>query len=116
MALLIVKAAPDIVGMLGDGTLAAILAFLVLGLAAGHLIGGPTPGDRSVLALASASRHPGIALAIVRLIFPSGPSAPATLLLYLITGALVTPLYVTWRRKALGLDAPLARATPVEIR
>jgi bile acid:Na+ symporter, BASS family len=108
LALLIVKAAP---AMLGLGTLLAIVAFLVLALAAGHLLGGPTPGDRSVLALASASRHPGVALAIVRLIYPSDTTAPATLLLYLIVGGLVTLPYVTWRRKALGLDAPLAGDT-----
>ena len=108
LALLIVKGAPAMLGLLGDGTLLAIVAFLVLGLAVGHLLGGPTPGDRSVLALATASRHPGVALAIVRLIYPSDTTAPATLLLYLIVGGLVTLPYVTWRRKALGLDAPLA--------
>lgn len=108
VGLMVAKAAPAMMAQLGDGTLLAIVAFLVLGLVVGHLLGGPTPGDRSVLALATASRHPGVALAIAQLIFPSDKSAAATLLLYLITGVVVTLPYVNWRKKALTLDPPLA--------
>jgi BASS family bile acid:Na+ symporter len=110
LILIIAKAAPAMLAQLGDGTLLAIVAFLVLGLAVGHLLGGPTPGDRSVLALATASRHPGVALAIAQLIFPADKSAAATLLLYLITGVVVTVPYVNWRKKALTLDPPFGGA------
>jgi BASS family bile acid:Na+ symporter len=110
LVLIIAKAAPAIVAQLGDGTLLAIVAFLVLGLVTGHLLGGPTPGDRSVLALATASRHPGVAMAIAQLIFPTDKSFAATVLLYLVTGALVTLPYVNWRKKALTLDSPLGGA------
>jgi BASS family bile acid:Na+ symporter len=43
------------------GTVAAIIVLTVLGLAFGHILAGPDPGDSAVLALASAVRHPGIA-------------------------------------------------------
>jgi BASS family bile acid:Na+ symporter len=33
-------------------------------LVAGHVLGGPAPEDRTVLALATANRHPGVALAV----------------------------------------------------
>ena len=100
LALIVVKAAPAMLGLLGDGTLLAIVAFLVLGLAVGHLLGGPSPGDRSALALATASRHPGVALAIAALIFPADRSVAATVLLYLLTSVAVTMPYVAWRKKA----------------
>ena len=108
LSLMIVKAAPAMLALLRDGTLLAIVAFLVLGLAVGHVLGGPTPGDRSVLALATAARHPGVAMAIAQLIFPSDKSVAATVLLYLITSAVVTLPYVMWRKKALAPDPPLA--------
>jgi BASS family bile acid:Na+ symporter len=97
--------------LLGDGTLLAIVLFLVLGLLAGHLLGGPTPGDRSVLALATASRHPGVALVIAQLAFPTEKAVLAALLLYLVAGMIVTLPYVRWRKKALDAEAPLG-ATP----
>jgi BASS family bile acid:Na+ symporter len=97
LGLMLGKAAPAMLALVGDGTLLAIVLFLVLGLLAGHLLGGPAPADRSVLALATASRHPGVALAIAQLTFPAERSVLAALLLYLVTGAVVTLPYVRWR-------------------
>jgi BASS family bile acid:Na+ symporter len=113
LGLILGKAAPAMLALVGDGTLLAIVVFLVLGLLAGHLLGGPSPGDRSVLALATASRHPGVAMAIAQLTFPAETSILAALLLYLVTGVIVTAPYVKWRRKALAEDTPLA-ATPAQ--
>jgi len=111
LGLILGKAAPAMLALVGDGTLLAIVVFVVLGLLAGHLLGGPTPGDRSVLALATASRHPGVALAIAQLTFPGEQSVLAALLLYLVAGMIVTLPYVRWRKKALAEGPPLA-ATP----
>ena len=113
LGLILGKASPAMLALLGDGTLLAIVAFLVLGLVAGHLLGGPTGGDRSVLALATATRHPGVALAIAQLTFPAEKSVLAALLLYIVTGLVVTAPYVKWRSKALADEAPLA-ATPAQ--
>ena len=109
--LLIAKAAPAMMALVGDGTLLAIALFVLLGLVVGHLIGGPGPGDRSVLALATACRHPGVALGVARLVFPTEQATAAAVLLYLIVSLVATTPYVAWRRKALTPEAPLT-ATP----
>jgi BASS family bile acid:Na+ symporter len=49
-----------ILSLIGNGTLVAFAVFVLVGLAAGHLLGGPDPQDRTVLALSTASRHPGV--------------------------------------------------------
>jgi BASS family bile acid:Na+ symporter len=67
---------PAMVSLVGNGTIVAIVAFSLVGLAAGHLLGGLDPDDRAVLALATASRHPGVALAIASANFPGKSSCP----------------------------------------
>src|SRR5262249_8444389 len=49
-----------VVAVVGDGTLLAMVAFIAVGLAVGHFLGGAEPSDRLVLALATATRHPGV--------------------------------------------------------
>lgn len=82
-----------------NGTLAAIVAFVLVGLVAGHLLGGPAPEDRTVQALSTASRHPGVAMAIASANFPQQKLTPAAILLYLIVCAIVTIPYLTWRKR-----------------
>jgi BASS family bile acid:Na+ symporter len=81
--------------LMGDGTLLAMILFVFIGLAAGHVIGGPRGDDRKSLAIASASSHPGLALALI-----AGSAAPqnrepafAAVFLYLIVQAIVTIPY-----------------------
>jgi hypothetical protein len=62
---------PEIVSVIGNGTLAAFVAFIVVGLVTGHLLGGPQATDRTVLALSTAARHPGVALPIAAANFPN---------------------------------------------
>jgi BASS family bile acid:Na+ symporter len=93
-------------GQIGDGTLIAFAAFIVVGLVVGHFLGGPNEGERTVLALSSASRHPGMALAIAHLNFPDEHAVPAAILLYLLVSALITLPYVRWRK--LSGDPPAA--------
>lgn len=102
--LMVVKFGPSMLSLVGQGTLAAFVAFLVIGLIVGHVLGGPTPGDRSVLALATASRHPGIALAIASLLFPAESAVIPAVLLYLILSLVVPLPYVRWRNKAFSED------------
>src|SRR5262245_23953598 len=45
---LIVLTAPAMWGLAGDGTLIAMIVFIVIGLAVGHLLGGPLP-DQAVV-------------------------------------------------------------------
>jgi predicted Na+-dependent transporter len=90
---------PAMRSLLGDGTLLAIVAFTALGLAVGHLLGGPQPQDRSVLALATASRHPAVALAIAAASFPEQKLVAAAVLLALIVGVLASVPYTAWRKR-----------------
>jgi BASS family bile acid:Na+ symporter len=100
--------------LIGNGTLLGIIAFLVIGLAVGHLLGGPAPNDRTVLALATATRHPAVAVAIAQIVFPAEKAVLATTLLYMLVGLAVTLPYVAWRKKSLTeTGIPVARPTPV---
>lgn len=94
---------PAIVSLIGNGTLSAIVAFTLAGLGVGHLMGGPEPEDRTVLALSTASRHPGVAMAIASANFPGQKLVLAAVLLYLIVSALVSAPYMAWRRRHTGI-------------
>lgn len=97
---------PKLVALVGNFTLVAIVAFVVVGLAIGHRLGGPDPDDRSVLALSTATRHPAVAVAIAHNA-PDKPSVIAAVLLILLVGALVSLPYVHWRkRRHAAINAP----------
>jgi BASS family bile acid:Na+ symporter len=86
--------------LIGNGTILVFAGFILGGLLAGYLLGGPDRSERKVLALASAARHPGIALALARINFPDEHAVTAAILLYLILGALLTTLFVRWSATA----------------
>jgi BASS family bile acid:Na+ symporter len=90
---------PAITSLIGNGTIIAIAAFVIFGLTVGHLLGGPEEEDRTVLALSTASRHPGIALAIASASFPGQKLVLGAVLLYLIVNAVVSLPYLNWRRR-----------------
>jgi BASS family bile acid:Na+ symporter len=90
---------PTIVSLTGDGTMIALAAFVLVGLAGGHLLGGPDPEDRTVLALSTASRHPGVALAIAHASFPEQQLVLAAVLLYLLVSAIVSLPYLAWSQR-----------------
>lgn len=84
--------------LIGDGTLLTMIAFVLVGLIAGHVLGGPTQEERSVLALASASRHPGIALAIASQAFPNEKLVLPAIGLYLIVSGIAALPYLKWSK------------------
>ena len=93
--------------LIGDGTLLAFAVFILVGLLVGHLLGGPDPDSRVVLALSTACRHPALALAIAGANFPSERRVLAAILLYLVLNALLTIPYVKWQRKKIqALNGP----------
>ena len=92
--------APAIWELTGNGTLVAIAAFVLVGLLIGHFVGGPKPENRTGLALATASRHPGIAIALVVANFPEEKLAISAVLLYLLVNILVSiPYHILTKRK-----------------
>lgn len=102
--------------LIGDGTLLAFAAFALVGLAVGHLLGGPNPDDRTVLALACASRHPGVAAVIGGVLFPGQRLVVVAVVLYLLAGTIASIPYHSWRKRVhermLLTDASAPRASP----
>jgi BASS family bile acid:Na+ symporter len=99
----------------GNGALVALALFVIAGLAAGHALGGPNEGDRTALALATASRHPGLAIAIAGANFPKqGKLVAGTVIIYLLLRLLLFVPYKRWRRRApeSGVDAVAMPARP----
>ena len=89
-----------ILTLVGDGTLFGLAAFATIGLIVGHLLGGPDPDDRPVLALATSARHPAVALAIAHANFPGQRLAAAVILIYVILSAILAIPYLSWHKKA----------------
>lgn len=101
--------------LIGDGTLAVMFGFVIVGLLVGHRLGGPADEDRTVLALATATRHPGIAIAIARANFPAQRLVPAAIVLYLILSALMTLAYMRWAKRQ-SLAAPRRSPSVTQLR
>ena len=83
-----------------EGTLSAISAMVIIaicGLAAGHFLGGPDEDDRTVLAFAAVSRHPGVAMAIGSL--TGEPLAPIGVLLAVVVNEVAVVPYRWWRKR-----------------
>jgi BASS family bile acid:Na+ symporter len=104
--LLVIAAIPAIFGvwplllqMVGNGTLLAVALFTIVGIAIGHLLGGPVADNRTVLALATGTRHPGVALAIAAATFPSEKAVLAVVLWHLVVGGIVSAPYARWRSR-----------------
>lgn len=89
-----------ILSLIGDGTLLSMAGFAVAGFIIGHLLGGPEPENRRVLALATASRHPGVAVAIAHANFPQQKLAVPAVLLYLIVSGILSAVSSRRRRQA----------------
>jgi len=82
----------------GNGALLAIAIFIVAGTAIGHFLGGPRPGDRTALAIATPARHPGLAVAIAQANYPQQTRLVAgAVVIYLILRMLLLFPYVHWR-------------------
>jgi BASS family bile acid:Na+ symporter len=107
--LIVASAARTMLGQIGDGTILVLVAFIVVGLLVGHLLGGPDPEERTDLALATASRHPGLALATAQMAFPSAQAVTALVAIYLLVNVVIGLPYIKWRA---GRSAPAATGAP----
>jgi BASS family bile acid:Na+ symporter len=104
---LLIKAGPALLSLMGNGTLAAIVTFIVVGIVSGLLLGGKDSYQRTVLAMASSSRHPGIALTIAGANYEHPKLAAVAILLYLLVNIIVAIPYRIWRKHDFA-DAPAA--------
>lgn len=92
--------APDLRAMLkiGGPSLTAIVVMVVAALTVGHLLGGRSQEQRSVLAIASIARNAGLALFIAHL-SEYGHQVIPTLVTYLVLGALLAVPYSVWSKR-----------------
>jgi BASS family bile acid:Na+ symporter len=102
------SAARTMLSLVGNGTLLSFSVFAIFGLLIGHFLGGPEPENRSVLALAAATRHPAIAVAIAHANFPDQKLAAPAVFLYTVVGAILAALYLrfTTHKKTSGAETP----------
>ena len=82
-------------------SLGAIVVVTLAGLVVGHLLGGPEPGNRTCLALASSSRHLGLAAVIALTNFPEARPLPSVLV-FMVVSVVMTTLYAYWHKKRLA--------------
>jgi bile acid:Na+ symporter, BASS family len=100
VVLLLYASGNQIAALIGNGTLLATFVTVAAGLAAGHWLGGPEPANRVALAIASATRHPGIAGLIVHANYQD-KRAMMAVVLFLLNSVIVSALYQAWARKRL---------------
>ena len=96
---ILVFAAPTAWSLVGNGTIVAFIVFIIVGLAAGHLLGGHDPDEQVTLALCTACRHPALAVAIAGANVPGEHHVFGAVLLYAVLNALLTIPYIAWQRK-----------------
>ena len=88
----------------------AVIVLMLIALAIGHLLGGPSPDDRTALAIACATRHIGIAVLVATAF--RGPRTAVLIAGYVVCSALVSIPYLRWRRhEARGADRTEASAS-----
>ena len=102
------KSMPAIVSLIGDGTIAVFVVFVIVGLAVGHFLGGPVSTDRPVLALASASRHPAIAATIAIANVPAPKMVFPAILLYLLLDVIICLPYMVWLKRRAASPAAVS--------
>ncbi|MFZ4688497.1 MAG: hypothetical protein ACOYLS_04610 [Polymorphobacter sp.] len=89
--------------LVGGGVLLVIMAIIGFALLVGHLLGGPDEGNRGALAVASAARHPGVAIALSVGIFPNfSAEITGAVLLFLLANVVLTLPYVKWRHRVVA--------------
>jgi BASS family bile acid:Na+ symporter len=107
VVVLLIAQGKAIIGVLGQFTLFAIVLVVGFGLLAGHLLGGPDPGNRGALASASVLRHPAIALLLASAAFPEHEATvTGAVVLYLLSSLLLNIPYERWRKSVALAEAP----------
>ena len=82
-------------------SLPVIVAFAVGSLLIGHAIGGPDPRWRTALAIATVTRHPGLALFMATSFLPNLQALPP--ILSVIIGCVIVSIpYTRWRKRIIA--------------
>lgn len=102
--LLIVMLAAELSALFGllRQSVPVIVLFAAGSLAIGHAIGGPEPRDRVSLAIATVTRHPGLAILIATTNAPHAPAMTAAILAFVLGTALAGIPYIAWQKRRLA--------------
>jgi len=104
VVLILVKTGSGIVALIGDGSLLVIFVTLAAGLAAGHWLGGPARQNRTALALAAVTRHPGIAVLILKHNYDDRRAVLAVIL-FLLASLVASSIYQAWAKRQPGVGS-----------
>ena len=104
----LITSLPTVWSLFGNGTILAITLFAAVGLAVGHLLGGPDPHDRITLAISTASRHPGIAMAIATANVANPKEGTAGVMLYLLISVVLGAIYLKLFSPGVPVSVPAA--------
>ena len=89
----------DIIRLVGNGVIAAVVATVVVGLVAGHLI-AEQEDTHGALALAAVMRHPGVAIAMgVAGFSQQQANVTAAILLFLLVNMAAIAPYAQWAKR-----------------
>lgn len=81
----------------GWPALLTLAAMTLVAMIVGHLLGGPDPNNRTVLAISCATRHAGLVVLVAASV--PGPRTAALVGAYFVASAVVTIPYLRWRRR-----------------
>jgi BASS family bile acid:Na+ symporter len=81
----------------GWSALLTLAAMTLVAMIVGHLLGGPDPENRTVLAISCATRHAGLVVLVAASV--PGPRTAALVGAYFVASAVVTIPYLRWRRR-----------------
>ena len=104
---ILVVTGPQVITLIGDGTLLAITVTVTAALAAGHWLGAPKPQHRMALAHAAATRHPGIAALIVRANYDD-KKVMLAVVLFLLGSMIICAIYDKWVVKRLVVESAIS--------
>jgi BASS family bile acid:Na+ symporter len=96
-----------------EGTLTAVVVLTLVSLTAGHVLGGPDEDDRTVLAHATMTRHPGVAIAVASL--TDQQLAPIGVLLALLVSSIAVVPYTQWRKRRRAAGPPGGVRPPARV-
>ena len=107
---------PSMWALIGNGTILVLVVFTILGVTIGHVLGGPNANGRRILAVATASRHPGISLILVSNNVGEDETrlAAAAVLLYLIVSGIIVTPYIRWLSGGKGEEPGEPQASSLE--
>lgn len=98
-------AGPAMWRLVGNGSLAALAGFTIVGMLVGHLLGGTDPRRRAALALATGGRHPAMAFAVATAgTMPREPVLGAVVWHLLLAALLALP-YIAWQKRRVARAA-----------